>query len=363
VYNNLAHLLLMAGRVPEAIETARTGATVAGKAGLSRTVGAIMTLNLAGALVIAGRWEEADTALVEALAADPPGPLAAAMHGVRGRIALYRGDLTAATDEATHALALSPGGPESVSVRHVVAEVELAEGRLAEARAAVDAGLVMFPDCDDAGARWLLLVSGARVEALARLRARTLGEPVEGDRVEVLRATAATIPVDTPLMAAFAAWFAAELGDAPWPEVVAAWDAVGAPVLAGYARVRAAEAALGGGERTAAEAWLREAADQARALGAGPLLAEIQKLARGAGAALEEAPDQDVSDARRLGLTEREIEVLRLLVVGRSNREIATLLYISPKTASVHVSHILAKLGVANRVEATAAAYRLGLVS
>ena len=61
------------------------------------------------------------------------------------------------------------------------------------------------------------------------------------------------------------------------------------------------------------------------------------------------------------GLTPREVEVLRLLVEGRSNRQIAEQLFISGKTASVHVTNILAKLGVHSRLEAAAAAHRLGL--
>jgi DNA-binding NarL/FixJ family response regulator len=60
-------------------------------------------------------------------------------------------------------------------------------------------------------------------------------------------------------------------------------------------------------------------------------------------------------------LTARELEVLRLLAVGRTNRDIAAELFISAKTASVHVSNIMSKLGVANRVEAAAIGYRLGL--
>jgi DNA-binding NarL/FixJ family response regulator len=53
--------------------------------------------------------------------------------------------------------------------------------------------------------------------------------------------------------------------------------------------------------------------------------------------------------------------VLALVAAGRSNRQIAQALFISPKTASVHVSNILAKLDVATRVEAAAVAHRLGL--
>jgi DNA-binding NarL/FixJ family response regulator len=60
-------------------------------------------------------------------------------------------------------------------------------------------------------------------------------------------------------------------------------------------------------------------------------------------------------------LTPREVEVLRLVAEGRSNRQVAEALFISAKTASVHVSNILAKLGVSTRVEAAAIAHRSGL--
>ena len=63
------------------------------------------------------------------------------------------------------------------------------------------------------------------------------------------------------------------------------------------------------------------------------------------------------------GLTPREVEVLELVAAGRSNGEIGSDLFISTKTASVHVSNILAKLGVNSRGEAAALAYRAGLAS
>jgi DNA-binding CsgD family transcriptional regulator len=78
------------------------------------------------------------------------------------------------------------------------------------------------------------------------------------------------------------------------------------------------------------------------------------------------APRAAAPKARRaegdLGLTGREAEVLRLVASGRTNREIADELYISAKTASVHVSNILRKVGATTRGEAAAIAHRTGVV-
>ena len=74
-------------------------------------------------------------------------------------------------------------------------------------------------------------------------------------------------------------------------------------------------------------------------------------------------PAQVPAAGAALGLTARELEVLALVAEGRSNRQVAEALFISAKTASVHVSNIVAKLGVASRVEAAAVAHRYGLES
>ncbi len=81
-----------------------------------------------------------------------------------------------------------------------------------------------------------------------------------------------------------------------------------------------------------------------------------------AGRAGEHAAGEPADELARFGLTDREREVLLLLADGRSNPEIAQALFISPKTASVHVSNILAKLGVGGRVEAAAVVHRLGVI-
>ena len=140
----------------------------------------------------------------------------------------------------------------------------------------------------------------------------------------------------------------------------------GEPFELGYARWRQAEALIaGGGDRAAAGAALREAAEIAAVLRAPLLTAEVEGLARRARVTLESAPDAapEGPDVERLGLTERELTVLSLVAEGHTNREIGERLFISEKTASVHVSRILAKLGVRSRVEAATAAHRLGLAA
>ena len=101
------------------------------------------------------------------------------------------------------------------------------------------------------------------------------------------------------------------------------------------------------------------AATLAADLGADPLIREIALLARRGRIALDAFAGPGGGD---LGLTGRELEVLRLVAAGRSNRDIANELFISPKTASVHVSNILGKLGAASRGEAAAKAHALRLL-
>ena len=125
-------------------------------------------------------------------------------------------------------------------------------------------------------------------------------------------------------------------------------------------RWRLAEAlAVAGRRDEAADQW-RQAAQTADKLGARPLRRALDDLARRAriGTAEQHGDGQGLA-----GLTSREREVLRLIAAGRSNREIASVLFIAPKTASVHVSNILGKLGAASRTEAAAIAHREGLVS
>jgi DNA-binding CsgD family transcriptional regulator len=152
---------------------------------------------------------------------------------------------------------------------------------------------------------------------------------------------------------------------AAWEAAVRAWESAGDVWPLAYARFRLGEALCAEGRRDEAVEPLRAAATCAESLGARPLLEDVHALARRARVPLEdEAAPAPVTGATGLpfGLTEREREVLVLVAAGRSNGQIAGELFISPKTASVHVSNILAKLGVGGRVEAAGVAHRLGLV-
>jgi DNA-binding NarL/FixJ family response regulator len=94
---------------------------------------------------------------------------------------------------------------------------------------------------------------------------------------------------------------------------------------------------------------------------------EIERLSRRARLTLSTRPEGSARPTPErqvaVGLTRREEDVLALLADGSTNRQIARTLYISERTVSIHVSHILAKLGVPNRPTAAATAYQLGLLT
>jgi DNA-binding NarL/FixJ family response regulator len=155
----------------------------------------------------------------------------------------------------------------------------------------------------------------------------------------------------------------------------AAWQAVVDVFAPGFvyetarSRWRLAEALAEAGRRDEAQRELLAAAEVAERLGARPLRRALSDLARRArladspapGAAGRARPGGAASRSPLAGLTDREVEVLRLLAAGHSNREIGAELFIATKTASVHVSNILAKLGVASRTEAAAMAHAQGI--
>ncbi|MEP7764034.1 AAA family ATPase [Sanguibacter sp. 25GB23B1] len=134
-----------------------------------------------------------------------------------------------------------------------------------------------------------------------------------------------------------------------WEASVAAFDAMGNVFESARSRARLGSALQDAGRIEEAGRVLSEAYDTARRLQARPLLRELAELGTRRGSAGSTSP-------YRPALTSREVEILTLVGTGRSNTDIARLLSISPKTVSVHVSNILAKLGASNRTEAVAIA-------
>ena len=133
------------------------------------------------------------------------------------------------------------------------------------------------------------------------------------------------------------------------------WERIGHVPDAAVTHLSLAEQEAGRGDREAARRHLAAGREIAERLEAQPLLARADALVERWGIGPRERRTDGV-------LTEREVEVLRLVAEGMTNGQIGVQLFMSPKTASVHVSHILAKLGAANRTEAAAAARRQGLL-
>jgi DNA-binding CsgD family transcriptional regulator len=151
------------------------------------------------------------------------------------------------------------------------------------------------------------------------------------------------------------AWLAEPDDESAWRRAADAVAGVGGEVLVLSTRVRLAKALLARGDRDGARQLVTETWMKARAIGANGVARDLHDLAGPLRLRLENVPATAGVLSR---LTAREREVLDLLADGASNRRIAAGLFISEKTASVHVSRILAKLGVSTRLEAAAIHHR-----
>jgi DNA-binding CsgD family transcriptional regulator len=228
---------------------------------------------------------------------------------------------------------------------------------------------------EDALRALIMATLGVRAQAdlaeLARARRDGRGEAAARDHADELlsearaRAQAADHPALEATIAAEHARAEGRSEPSLWDQAARAWEERRTPFQAAHARWRQAEAALARRDRAQGAEALLAAHATAACLGAGALRSEIEALARRARIELsapEEAKPATPAAAAEFGLTPRELEVLEHLALGQTNRQIADELFISIKTAGVHVSHILSKLGAANRSEAGAIAHRLGLV-
>jgi DNA-binding CsgD family transcriptional regulator/tetratricopeptide (TPR) repeat protein len=396
VQHNLAFFLAQTDHLEEGLRVATDGLEDARRVGLALRFGAGLRASAGDILLRSGRWDEADRITREGLELvdmDLSGSLY--LQATRVMLLAARGDRAAMTTEL-ESVTKSAEGDIDPDVRAYVlqarAEAALLEGQPADALDHIQAALDEFAGSDEILLLAPLLADGMAAAADLAESGRAFRD---ADRVAQAEAAGATLleqvralegdgsrpaAADTPSVKAAIATAEADgsrlrgaSDAASWTAAAAAWEAVPMPYPAARAKARAGEAILlVRGPRDEAAALLREAHAAASELGAAPLRGHIEAVAARARIELvarvattrpgEEATAPAVArgPAEILGLSAREWEVLELVAAGRSNGEIAEELFISPKTASVHVTHILNKLGVNSRVEAATIAVRIG---
>jgi DNA-binding CsgD family transcriptional regulator len=386
----LGEVLRLGGRIEDALAVMLDGRQQARLLGMDGAFGGFMTLNAAMDLLFLGRWEQADAWI----AAVPDTPALAEWdtllrQQIAGQLCVVRGDWEPAERQLSRARASCQGAapPEfAPAVFAAIAELALWRGRVDDANAAIAEGLEIVGDRMELLHAPALFAMGARVGAdlvqgnpgvrapsdsrVQNAAPRALCEQLT--RLIEARGDGVTAPIARAYLATCRAEAArAEGGPAVplWGEAAAAWQALASPYARAYASWRQAEAMLAiHGARGAAARTLSDAHRTAGELGAAPLRREIELLARRSRIDLTDASpspahaSSSTATTNAAGLTDRELEVLQLIAEGLTNGEIAERLFISPRTAGVHVSHILAKLNASNRASAAAAAHRLGLL-
>jgi DNA-binding CsgD family transcriptional regulator len=375
-YLNLADSLYVAGRLWEAQAVIQESERDL-RAGVRHPWLAMMRAELA---TETGEWVEADE-ILDSLPRGMVGTSVLNRNLRRAELALGRGDhdsARASIDEVA-SIGLRVDEPQFTGVLGALrAELARREGDLDAARAAVQDALDRFETCtDDASRLARLSAVGATLEADAAQRARDLGErdalhtALARTDIHVARAEAAADRMGAPevawLLMARAERTRAGGGPAPGAFAAAAlaWDELGRPYPAAVLRLREAEAHVEAGDRDSAAVAAAAARETAERLGAGWLLAETDGLIARARLDLGlDTPEPElgiVTDDDPFGLTPRERQVLELVAQGATNREIGASLFMAEKTASVHVSRILAKLAVRSRTEAAGVAHRMRL--
>ncbi|MCF6470422.1 LuxR family transcriptional regulator [Nonomuraea sp. MG754425] len=348
---NRIDALLDMGREDEALRMSEDGWRVAKEYGRLRGSGTFIANNWAEALEVLGRWDEAIEVVENALSHGPVLRTRFALLRVRGDIAMARGER-----QFVEALLSEIGAFKDRSE-------EFVQDIINNARLRMTWYLTSNQPCSalEEAERVLERYQPSKAMLGWRLLAQVpdvcdAAQVSEPDRAAAVRRQAAEVAAELraigPVVEAYRLSY---LGD--FDASAAAWKRLKRPHNQAKALLKAAGVAARDGDREGAAARLKEGLPLARALRAAPLVEEIETLSRRVGGGLQ--PAQEPSEL----LTPRELEVLRLVTQGRTNRDIAAELFISAKTVSVHVSNILAKLGVTTRGEAAAAAHRLALLS
>jgi DNA-binding CsgD family transcriptional regulator/tetratricopeptide (TPR) repeat protein len=365
-YINLSDGLSGAGRHERAVEVASEGIELAGRFGLERSRGAFLRGNQAESLLRLGRWREAERVLEDAVAIDTMGVHAATLGLLQAEILVAQGRCHEALERARPAARVVADAGDlqyALPLLTVQAGAARALGELDEASELVGAGLARWSVLGVPRYAWPLVWTGLRIED--ERAAQTAAPPGPAQELLALARDLPALQAEHKAYRALCSAHAASLDGRserkPWEAAVEATRAAGDPYPLAYALVRLAALQILASERKAAALSLREASALAVTIGAEPLAVAAGEMARRAGLGQSAAAPGGGADGVGLGLTTRELEVLQLVAAGRSNADIASELFISPKTASVHVSNILAKLDVPGRVQAAALAHRMGL--
>jgi len=318
----------------------------------------------ARALIKLGCWTQAASLMDGALARGPVGITRRMVQLHRAELQLGRGEIAIAAETLGQARRAGEGDhPFAGKLFELTAWLAQTQGDFAAARLAISRGLAALDGLDDLQASAWLCWRGLQIEADRAEHARAHRHRDEAaaaaHAAEDLRARVRSLAV---LPAARA------LGELPALELsiaAAAWQSLREPYPEAVSLACAAEAALTE-RRAKAEiaTWLESARTIASPLGAAPLLRALDSIALRGRLPTQPRRDEPATPAppRPLGLTPRELDILRLVGRGYTNARIADTLFISRKTAAAHVSNILGKLEVARRAEAAAIAARLGLL-
>lgn len=378
-YVNFAYAAATVGYYTEGIADSAEGLRHVDQGQFGRGKVAALAVNMAELLWHAGRWDEAEDECARALALDADGSAARGAYAAMALVAATRGR----RNDVKRALAAARriGGDDETADR-AAAELSLWRG---DPDAALTAVTPLLYDWDGPrpwpapcvlGAMFWIAVraQAGRVEAAAALRC---GDDVVQAQSAASDLIARSRLIQTPLPSvrayqalADAEWTRAQLQSDPalWATAAEHFSDLGDRYHSTYATWRQAEALA---DQDAAAATvappLQAAHAAASAMGAVPLQEALELLAIRTRISLAPSgaragPPADGPMAA-LGLTVRESDVLRLVAEGLTNQEIGAALFISPKTASVHVTNILRKLDVPNRGQAAAVAHRLGMLT
>ncbi|GAB3033429.1 helix-turn-helix transcriptional regulator [Parafrigoribacterium mesophilum] len=378
---NASDLRFHLGRFDEALQLAEEGIARARALGVERSSGVILTSNAVDPLLALGQWDRAGALIDRARALAPPPAFRVYLQRAKLWLLLWRGEAETAartyrgwrSSMSMQTTSMQTMSMQTTSVQsgtaatgtetqtllgtaRVLAELALAQGDLDEAWTQAS---LLFADDHPVLPPYDLPLLSVAAAVVARKRTVSNAAAAEGWDPSADEASVRALLERERFWPTWEVWSAlvdAELGGDGTGNSVPEWRRAllgaqrGPAHLRPYALYRLGQALVATGDRAQAAETLREASAAAELLGAGLITSRVAAFVERAGLALTDPAVSRSTDGAEL--TAREVQVLELIAQGLSNRQIGEKLFISAKTASVHVSAILRKLGAASRTEA-----------